>query len=69
MAEQITGARQLIEDRGGCAAVSKALGWPYTTVHTFHRNDQAPKYRWDAIMPLPMTPKGSPTPAHPQEAA
>ena len=53
MAEQITGAAALIEERGGCMAVSKALGWPYTTVHTFHRQDTAPKYRWDIIKALP----------------
>lgn len=56
MAEQIKGARQLIEDRGGRAKVRDALGWPYTTVDTFHRNDQAPKYRWDAIAALPIVP-------------
>jgi len=53
MAEQIPGAKQLINDRGGYRAVADALGWPITTVHTFFRADQAPKYRWDTMAALP----------------
>jgi len=52
MAQQVTGAKQLIIDRGGYRAVAKALNWPVTTVHTFCRSDRAPKYRWDAIEAL-----------------
>lgn len=54
MANQIAGARRLIDERGGYREVAAALEWPPTTVHTFHRNDCAPKYRWDIIAALPV---------------
>lgn len=54
MANQIIGAKRLIDDRGGYREVAAALEWPPTTVHTFHRNDRAPKYRWDIIAALPV---------------
>jgi hypothetical protein len=50
---QIEGAKKLIDERGGYRAVADALKWPKTTVHTFHRNDRAPDYRWSAIEALP----------------
>lgn len=51
---QIEGARKLITERGGYRTVADTLKWPPTTVHTFHRNDRAPDYRWDAIEALPV---------------
>lgn len=50
----IRGAKALIKSRGGAKAVSAALDWPYTTVHTFVRKNRAPKYRWDVIASLPV---------------
>ncbi len=50
---KISGATKLIDDRGGCRAVSEALGWPYTTVHTFYRTDEVPDYRLAALKALP----------------
>ena len=47
------GATKLIEDRGGCRIVAEALGWPYTTVHTYHRSDEVPDYRHGLIAALP----------------
>ena len=59
MAEQMTGAIKLIDDRGGCRVVAAALDWPYTTVHTFYRTNKAPKYRWNAIRSLPLVEKAA----------
>lgn len=61
---QIDGAKKLIDERGGYVAVADALKWPKTTVHTFHRNDRAPDYRWSAIEALPLVaaPADAPTP-------
>ncbi len=56
---QIEGARRLINDRGGYRVVAASLKWPKTTVHTFHRNDRAPDYRWTAIEALPSKPRKS----------
>jgi hypothetical protein len=53
----LRGAKALINKRGGAKAVSAALGWPYTTVHTFVRHNCAPKYRWDVIAALPVVSK------------
>ena len=50
----IKGAAKLIDDRGGVNHVSDVLGWPYSTVDTFRRKDEAPKYRWDVIAVLPV---------------
>lgn len=50
---QIEGAKKLIDERGGYRVVADALKWPKTTVHTFHRTDRAPDYRWSAIEALP----------------
>ena len=50
----IKGAKNLIDARGGYRQVADALGWPLSTVNTFVRNDAAPKYRWDAIVALPI---------------
>lgn len=57
MAQQVPGAKALIDDRGGYRTVAETLGWPLSTVHTFLRTDQAPKYRWDAIAALPIVEK------------
>lgn len=51
---QISGAKKLIDRRGGYRVVADKLGWPLTTVHTFYRTDRAPQYRWDAIEALPV---------------
>ena len=58
MAQQMIGAKQLIDDRGGYRVVARELNWPATTVHTFCRTDRAPKYRWDAIQALPVLDRG-----------
>ncbi len=50
---KVTGATKLIDDRGGCLAISEALNWPYTTVHTYYRTDKMPDYRRAAIEALP----------------
>lgn len=56
---KLTGATKLIDERGGCGVVSEALGWPYTTVHTFYRTDEVPDYRHGAIKALPKVPRPS----------
>lgn len=59
MAEQIIGAKKLIDDRGGYRQVAEALSWPPTTVNTFSRTNKAPKYRWAAIEALPLKSKAA----------
>jgi hypothetical protein len=50
---KISGAKKLIDSRGGYRLVAEKLRWPLSTVHTFYRNDQAPDYRWSIIEALP----------------
>ena len=45
--------KELINSRGGYKAVSAALGWPKTTVHTWVRLDGMPKWRRPMIEMLP----------------
>lgn len=55
-------ARQLIDSRGGVFIVSEALGWPYSTVHTWYLTNKMPSYRRAPIIGLkaqdPPPPKG-----------
>lgn len=49
--------KDLIDSRGGVTIVSEKLGWPYTTVHTWHRLDTMPDYRRQLIATLPAVEK------------
>jgi hypothetical protein len=49
--------QDLINSRGGCKTVSNKLGWPYTTVHTWHRLNTMPDYRRQLIATLPVVEK------------
>jgi hypothetical protein len=61
----LSGARQLIDARGGFRVVARALRWPATTVHYYCRTDRAPKHRWEAIAALPAIASAEPARAAP----